>query len=292
MDARVDYEPRARTVPLPSRGGAMAALDFGPAERPADIVFSHANGFNARTYRSVLAPLAGELRILAIDLRGHGATTLPAEPEGLTGWQEYARDLTAFLAAETRAPVVLAGHSMGATSSLLAAAEAPDRVRSLVLFEPVLIDEAARRAPQWDSPLAKGAIRRRDTFPDRAAALEAYRGRGAFRTWREAQLADYVAAGLRDTADGQVTLACRPAWEAANYAMHQYDPWAALERVRCPVRILRAETEFTDADSAAHLEALAAAGKLRTEVVPGTTHFLPMERPELVRQALREAAAA
>jgi hypothetical protein len=27
------------------------------------------------------------------------------------------------------------------------------------------------------------------------------------------------------------------------------------------------------------------------EVVPGTTHFLPMERPELVRAALREAAA-
>ncbi|MDB5446889.1 MAG: Hydrolase [Phenylobacterium sp.] len=292
MDARVEYEPRVRTVPLPSRGGAMAALDFGPAERPVDIVFSHANGFNARTYRSILAPLAAELRILAIDLRGHGATTLPAEPEGWTGWQVYARDVVAFLTAETQAPVVLAGHSMGATTSLLAAADAPERVRSLVMFEPVLIGETARRTPLWDSPLAKGAIRRRDSFPDRAAALEAYRGRGAFRTWREAQLADYVAAGFGDTADGQVTLTCRPAWEAANFAVHQYDPWAALARVRCPVRILRAETESTGADSAARLDALVAAGALRSEIVPGTTHFLPMERPELVRQALREAAAA
>ena len=69
--------PRARTIPLPARGGAMAALEFGPAGRPVDIVFSHANGFNALTYRTILAPLAADLRILAIDLRGHGASTLP-----------------------------------------------------------------------------------------------------------------------------------------------------------------------------------------------------------------------
>ena len=65
MDAKVEYEPRARRVALPSRGGEMALLDFGPAERPVDMVFSHANGFNARTYRSILAPLAADLRILA-----------------------------------------------------------------------------------------------------------------------------------------------------------------------------------------------------------------------------------
>ncbi|HEV7386122.1 MAG TPA: alpha/beta hydrolase, partial [Phenylobacterium sp.] len=52
MDARVDPEPVLRTVALPARGGAMAALDFGPQDRPVDIVFSHANGFNGRTYRT------------------------------------------------------------------------------------------------------------------------------------------------------------------------------------------------------------------------------------------------
>jgi hypothetical protein len=30
MDAKVDYEPRPLRVALPSRGGEMAALDFGP----------------------------------------------------------------------------------------------------------------------------------------------------------------------------------------------------------------------------------------------------------------------
>ncbi|MDZ4369992.1 MAG: alpha/beta hydrolase, partial [Phenylobacterium sp.] len=74
MDGRVDFEPRARHVDLPDRGGAMAILDFGSSERPVDAVFCHANGFNARTYRSILAPLAASMRILAVDWRGQGAT--------------------------------------------------------------------------------------------------------------------------------------------------------------------------------------------------------------------------
>src|SRR5665213_1397480 len=90
MDAKVNRQDphmaAQRKAALPSRGGEMAYLDFGPAERPVDVVFSHANGFNARTYRTILEPLAGEMRILAIDLRGHGATTLPTVIEGRDGW--------------------------------------------------------------------------------------------------------------------------------------------------------------------------------------------------------------
>src|SRR5690348_873901 len=108
MDARVQYEPRARRVPLASRGGEMAVLDFGPAERPVDVIFSHANGFNARTYRSILAPLADDLRIVALDMRGHGATGLPTVIEGRNGWHEFRDDLLALVGAEASRPVVLA----------------------------------------------------------------------------------------------------------------------------------------------------------------------------------------
>jgi pimeloyl-ACP methyl ester carboxylesterase len=264
MDAKVDDLPRSRSVPLPGRGGAMHALDFGPKDRAVDIVFSHANGFNARTYRTILAPLAAELRILAIDLRGHGATTLPTVVEGREGWTLFRDDLLAFLETQGQAgPVVLAGHSMGGTSSLLAAAKAPERVKALVLFDPVIFEEAA---------------------------LEAYRGRGAFRTWSEAPLADYVADGFRDTPTGEVTLACPPEWEASSYRTHNYDPWAALAESRCPIRLLRAETGST-ALLDQRLEALTADGRIVVETVAGTSHFLPMERPDLVQAALRTAVA-
>ena len=72
MESALAEAPRARLIDLEARGGAMAALDFGDPGRPVDIVFVHANGFNARTYRTILEPLAEDLRILAVDQRGHG----------------------------------------------------------------------------------------------------------------------------------------------------------------------------------------------------------------------------
>ena len=289
MNATSDNLPRARTIDLPTRGGAMAALEFGPAGRPIDVIFSHANGFNARTYRSILAPLAQSLRILAIDLRGHGSTTLSAAVEGREGWLQFRDDLLALTAEVADGPVVLAGHSMGGASSLLAAAAEPGRVKALALFDPVVIPSDRQHDALEHNPLAIGADRRRAVFPSRAAVTEAYTGRGAFRTWSPEQLADYVEAGFRDTLDGQVTLTCAPAWEASNFRTHNYDIWGAFRESRCPIRILRAEVGST-CRIEGHEDELAATGRIEVETVPGTSHFLPMERPDLVRRVLAEVA--
>ena len=81
MDAIRLSPPRRLSLPVSNdRGeGFINVLDFGDRKRPVDLVFVHANGFNALTYRTLLAPLSGSLRIWAPDLRGHGGTTLPAE---------------------------------------------------------------------------------------------------------------------------------------------------------------------------------------------------------------------
>jgi pimeloyl-ACP methyl ester carboxylesterase len=293
MNATSHDLPRTRMIDLPSRGGAVAALDLGPAGRPVDVIFSHANGFNGRTYRSILGPLAATLRILAIDLRGHGATTLPTTIEGREGWPQFRDDLLALLAAVAETPVVLAGHSMGGTSSLLAAAVEPGRVKALALFDPVVMPSDMPPDAEvllQDNPLALGAARRRATFPSKAAVVEAYSGRGAFRTWSAEQLADYVEAGFRDTGTGEVTLTSTPAWEASNFRTHNYDAWAAFRESRCPIRVLRAENASTFRLEG-HEAELAAIGRIEIETVPGTSHFLPMERPDLVRKVLAEVAA-
>ena len=290
MDAEAADSPTPRLVSLPSRGGEMAVLDFGPADRAADVVFSHANGFNARTYRSILQPLAGEMRILAIDLRGHGATSLPTTIEGRDGWAEFRDDLLAFLAAATDRPVVLAGHSMGGTASLLAAAAEPARVRALALFDPVIMTGVLASDAVTESPLVEGAMRRRTSFASKAAAIEAYAGRGAFKTWSSEQIADYVTAGFRETADGSVTLTCTPEWEASNFRTHNYDPWRAFRESRCPIDIRKAEVAST-CRTEPHEAELTADGRITVETVAGTSHFLPMERPDVVAQALRRAVA-
>jgi pimeloyl-ACP methyl ester carboxylesterase len=290
MDAAVAYQPRAHFLRLETGAGAgeFAYLDFGPDERPVDAVFLHANGFNARTYRTILGPLAGDFRILALDLRGHGRTRAPTQPDGRPNWLDLGDDLTAFLEMLDLKSVVLAGHSMGGTLSLFAAADAPERVRALALFDPVVLPPERPAGQPATSPLIHGASRRRRHFDSREAAVQSYRGRGAFTNWTEAMLVDYVADGFRDLDDGTVELACAPEWEVSNYLAQGHDPWDAFARSRCPITILRAETASTcNVDS--RIDQLTADGRISIETIPGTTHFLPMERPDLVRSTLRAA---
>jgi pimeloyl-ACP methyl ester carboxylesterase len=300
MDAAVFRDPRRRFIPIASRAGAgeMAVLEFGPADRPVDVIFVHANGFNGHTYRALLAPLSAGLRVLAVDQRGHGSSRLAADPDHRRNWLDLRDDLLALLVALDQGPVVLAGHSMGGTVSLLAAAAAPDKVRGLVLLDPVIMPRimAFYAHMPWTSgalwkhlPLVQGALRRRSVFDNREAAFLAYRGRGAFKTWPESMLADYVGGGFRDRDDGTVELACAPAWEASNYSAQAHDPWRAMGRIRCPARLLKAEKGST-----AHVGDGAGVMRrhpsIRVETIEGTSHFLPMERPDLVREAIFEIA--
>ena len=119
--------------------------------------------------------------------------------------------------------------------------------------------------------------------PKIGSALSAYRGRGAFRTWQEQQLADYIADGFRERPGGDVELACRPGWERSNFLGQAHDVWGALTRVSCPVDIYRAGKGSTCA------VARPLSPRMTVQVVPGTTHFLPLERPEVVREALARA---
>jgi pimeloyl-ACP methyl ester carboxylesterase len=295
MDAIRLSPPRRLRLPIASRwgGGEMAVLDFGDPERPVDLVFAHANGFNALTYRTLLAPLSGSLRIWAPDLRGHGGTALPTRTTDRRGWSDHRDDLIAVLDALDGPPVVLAGHSMGATAGLLAAAERPERVSRLALFEPVIFPPLAAalfRLPLLDRlpgrhPWVQAALRRRDRFASRQEALVSYQGRGAFKGWPEAMLADYLTDGLVEDGDG-FRLASPPEWEASNYGAQGHDPWRALRRLRRPALILKGEVGST-----CHLTAPPRGrSDIRVETVPGGTHFFPMLRPDVARDALFEAA--
>lgn len=297
MDAARFQEPRRWMAPIRSRWGSgdMAVLDFGDPTRAPDVVFLHANGFNAQTYRTALAPLSGALRIIAPDLRGHGGSTLPTRLRGRRSWADFRDDILALLEHLDAPPVTLAGHSMGATVALLAADRPQARVANLVLFDPVVFGKAAlalfhlpgaTALARRRAPVARGALRRRDRFESRAAALAAYRGRGAFAGWPEAMLADYVAAGFEEGVDGEVRLTCAPHWEASNFVSQANRPWRALARSRRPALILKAASGST----CALTQAQAAGWPLvRVEVAPGD-HFFPMRRPDLVRDRLLEAA--
>jgi pimeloyl-ACP methyl ester carboxylesterase len=278
---------------LPGRGpGELALIDFGDPEQAVQLIFLHANGFNALTYRAMLEPLGEDARILALDQRGHGRSTLETRTEGRRSWLDLCDDLLAFLDALDLTDVILAGHSMGGAVSIFAAAGAPRRVRRLLLLDPVMPPPAYRRAASPPpSPLVAGALKRRAVFPDREAVIETYRSRSAFKSWSPQMLADYVTDGFIDLPTGEVTLACRPEWESSSFAAQDQDVWAAAPHTVCPIAILKAEFDSTCfvGDWA---QAVTADGRVTIETIAGASHFLPMERPDLCREALDVALKA
>lgn len=283
------------------KAGQVSVLHWNGAAKDAPAVhFAHANGFNALTYRAILGQAAKHFHVWASDLRGHGRTGLPADPKHHPGWQVYAGDLVATLEALKSGPVILAGHSMGATASLMAAIHRPDLVRGLVLADPVIFAPAAhamgmgmRALGLFDRvvPIAKQAERRRPFFAGPEEAFKAYRGRGAFKTWPDAFVHDYLEGGLVETGEPrQWRLACAPEWEAANYRASPPFVWHRLSRVRCPVVLLTAEKGSTCRAPAPQLLQLRLA-HCDWRQVPGTSHFLPMEAPDAVLKAFLDVAA-
>jgi pimeloyl-ACP methyl ester carboxylesterase len=279
------------------KDGETSGIAFGDPVRPFDVVWLHATGFNAITYQSLLEPLGGQAHVAAIDLRGHGRSKLPAYPGRMGSWNRYRDDMIQVLEQHAPKGTVLGGHSMGGTVALLVAAKRPDLVRGLVMADPVLMPKAYYR---WmnipllgnfvpANKLAQGAMRRRNTFGSPGEAADNLRGRGAFKTWRAPFLDDYVIDGVLRMENGTFQLACKPAWEAATFRAHRYRPWAAIRRLRkkrIPIILLQAEhgsTTHGDTDKRVHHVRPDAA----VTRVPGTTHFIPMERPYVVRDALR-----
>lgn len=277
--------------------GEVTGIAYGDPVRPIEVMFLHATGFNALTYQSILEPLAGQIHCGAIDFRGHGRTSLPAVPRKLKSWHRFRDDVIQVLQETSPQGAVLGGHSMGATVGLLVAAKRPDLVKGLALVDPVLLKPSyyfAQHIPVFgrlgsETPLARGARRRRNTFASNAEAAEYFFGRGAFKTWRPPFLDDYVVDGVLRRDDGSFGLACEPAWEAAVFKAHRNRPWGALRKLkkrRMPLIVLQAtrnSTSLPDTDERVHGVRPDAA----VTRVPGTTHFVPMERPYVVRDALR-----
>jgi pimeloyl-ACP methyl ester carboxylesterase len=279
------------------KDGETSGIAFGDPVRPIDVMWLHATGFNAITYESILEPLGGQMHAAAIDLRGHGRSKLPANPRKLKSWNKFRDDVIQVLEKTAPDGAVLGGHSMGATVALLVAGKRPDLVRGLVLTDPVLLKKRMTRIYNiplvnmfiQKNALSKGALRRRRQFGSPSEAAESLRGRGAFKTWRAPFLDDYVVDGVLRQDNGQYELSCTPEWESAVYNAHRYRPWGALRRLRkkrIPIIVLQADKDSTspsDLDQRIHnVRPDAAITK-----VPGTTHFIPMERPYVVRDALK-----
>ncbi len=252
----------------------------------------HATGFLAALWRPIAERLAERYRVIAIDERGHGDSEKPRN--GYT-FETFADDLQRVIEALELDRPIVAGHSSGGTTIVAHAARYPDAIARAVLIEPIL------PRPDWytDAPpggrssfsLEDGARRRRAVWSSRGEAYRSYRRKDTFRSWREDVLRLYIEDGMRDRVDGQVELKCLPEVEARFFqAVRHIEPWPMVPSLRCPTLALwGGESHLHGRGLDEALEAALPNG--RTLAVPGTTHFMPQERPDEVARLIEEFLA-
>ncbi|OYW82750.1 MAG: alpha/beta hydrolase, partial [Hyphomonas sp. 32-62-5] len=143
--------------------------------------------------------------------------------------------------------------------------------------------------------MASRAKKRRGEFGSFREALTSYTGRGAFQTWREPFLADYLLDGIdrvdegpQDAETQRWALTCTPKWEAKTFGAQRHAPWAALKKVRkkkIPIVIMRPTRDSVISDKV-RAQIIQQNPSLMMRAVRGTSHFLPMEAPYEVRDQL------
>ncbi len=220
-----------RTLSLPARGVELALLDWG-GDGPLALLH-HATGFCKAVWAPIADGLRERFRVIALDARGHGDSSRP-EGAAAYAWPEFARDLEAAAAAlaSQHGPVALGvGHSFGGTAMLGASRARPELFERLVLVDPVVTPPAAllpAKLRTGPNALAEGARRRRTEWPSRAQARAAWGQRSVFASWQPEVLDLYALDGLRERADGSVTLQCPSAVEAAIFDQGQDLDTAAI----------------------------------------------------------------
>lgn len=143
-------------------------------EGPA-VVLIHAGGANSGQWRPLMERLAGRFRTLACDMSGAGKS--PAFPrDGLYTLDEEVRFLDPVFEAAGEA-FHLVGHSYGGAVALKAALRHRMRLRSLVLFEPVLFSLLLAAAPRSEAAreivgVAKSTTRLAERGESEASARE------------------------------------------------------------------------------------------------------------------------
>ena len=208
--------------------------------------FSHAHVFYKLTYQSLLKNISKEFRITTYDMRGHGDTTLKADPKKLRSWNSFRDDLI-FLIENLNSPAILSGHSLGGTASWLVALSRPDLVEKLVLVDPVILPLRYIfgyhlfdffHIAHFISPLAKNALIRRNEWKTKEEAYDYFSEKKLFSKVSKEALNDYVNYGLKNNKNNNFTLKCDPKWESACFQLNTKEVWDGVEHLKIPIKII------------------------------------------------------
>lgn len=253
------------------------------------ILFSHGGGFACAAFDSFLKLLAENFEVFSYDLRGHGLT------ESLNATQDIQAfcvnllfedfvEITALLR-DQFGPLPMWGvfHSISSVIALQAISKHAGILKGLVAFEPPLagigkwkaISDADRES------LAARTYKRTSRFKNPAVLQKKFGRHMNSKLMGDAHASELALALLRECADGEFELRCRPEIEARIYETNQhFGLWNELARIAEPVWIMAGRCEGKADYPSAIAPEIAAAGKFELISEQGWSHLGWIEYPE------------
>jgi lipase len=257
--------------------------------------FVHATGFHARCWDKVIKHLP-EHDSYAIDLPGHGLSDRTEPP---LKWRNAGSDVANVALDLNIRKAIGIGHSMGGHSLCLAAIKAPELFSALILIDPVILKgkfyrKIGDKVPAYaEHPVAK----RRNHWVSHEDMFERFKEKPPFNRWDASVLRDYCSYGVVAAPDGRgFELACPPLLEASIYVESSSPEaiiYGELSKIDVPVLIIRLGEEWNDSkmnfDMSPTNPNLAFYFKNAKDVhIAECTHFMPMERPDLLAEKIQE----
>ncbi|MDH4148262.1 MAG: alpha/beta hydrolase [Acidimicrobiia bacterium] len=253
-------------------GVEVAVHDTGGEGQP--LVAVHGTGLVGRMWEPVLSLLPVQrVRVLYVDLRGHGASRTPAEVPFRD--RSMVADLCAVADAFGLDGALAAGHSMGAATALLTSVARPSTFSRVFAYEPIIF----RREPDFGGALddfQQGVRRRRATFGSRREAFDRYSARPPLDVLDPATLAAYVEHGFVDDGSGGVRLACDPIHEAEVFRDFLDDGFERLGELAADVLVAAGTVGRPGQEGEPPWREIAERiPRSRFELVDGADHFGP-----------------
>ena len=246
------------------------------------LVFVHGGGAHAHWWTHVAARFAGEFRVVAVDLSGHGDSDHRAEYT-IGEWTEEV--VSVAHAGGISGPPVVVGHSMGGFVTVTTAALHGDDLAGVIVCDsPVTAPD-----PEVESYRLREAFGRPRTYARVEDALERFRTIPL-----QAHYLDYVVdhvarRSLRRVDDGWVWKFDRRIFEQFGRSMRGIAlPY--LPKVRCRFALLRSEFGLVTPDIGASMyEAL---GRVAPVIeIPEAGHHAMLDQPLVLLTALRTLLA-
>lgn len=262
-----------------------------------DLHFFHANGFPAGVYSPILKSLSAHFNCYALE----GRATWQAEQQPThKNWQIFADDLITFIEQKLQHPIIAVGHSLGASSTILAAVKRPDLFKALVLIEPAMVNLSMRLIMKAmpltyikKSKLVSGTANKADrwqTKDEYMAYIKKFKG---YQLFPEETFTAFTQHAIKQNTQGEYELVFPNHWEAHNYTQPPFlmGQFKKLNKLNIPtLAIAGKENLFFSQKLWQDWQAMQPTALFKQEKTCG--HLFPLEDPtacyRMIMQGLDE----